>query len=270
MSVAIKSLVRRGLHGLTRQPYRITYSGPAFGDNLFSAFITAVLNDNGIPAVLHNPRIAHLADCPLDESPEDTLLTFNCVRCNRPGKETAGRFTVYTDLLQQFRVFAGLRDTIPVTRNFIPVKYFDIPQTPAVDVAMVTRSGHWTPYRNWPYFAGLKAALSSAGISFIDLSEQSINDIPFLNYVKKAKIFLGLETGASHYASRFANGKALILQSGYCDFEYWAGDYRYERLEAAVHCRPCWLREGCRWEHACMENLTVDRVFRELTRRLQS
>lgn len=251
-----------------RQPYRITYSGDAFGDNLFSAFITAVLNDNGIPAVLQNPRIADLVECPLDDDPEAQLPTFNCVRRNRTGSQTSQVFNVYTDLLHEFCKKTKRSDEIPISRDYIPVKYHDIPGVPSVDVALVTRTGHWTPFRNWPYFWKLKWMLDSVGVTYVDLSAKCIRDIPFLNYVRKAKIFLGLETGASHYASRLANGKALILQSGYCDFDYWAGAYRFDRIEVPVECRPCWLREDCSWKHKCMESLEAEAVFRELMGRL--
>jgi len=250
------------------RPYRITYSGDAFGDNLFSAFITAVLNDNGIPAVLSNPKIAALVECPIDSGRESPLSTFDCRRRHRPGLQTCEQFTVYSDLLRGFRQATGCAQTIAITRDCIPVKYRELPDVPSVHVAMVTRTGCWTPYRNWPHFHALQGMLDSAGITYVDLSAEGIRDIRMLNYVKKAQVFLGLETGASHYASRFANGKAVILQSGYCDFNYWAGAYHFDRLALSVECSPCWLRGGCPRSHSCMSGLAPETVLRELSRRL--
>ncbi len=249
--------------------YKILYHGDAFGDNLISVFFTATLRDNGFDAILYNPDIAYLADCPVTNvSNIWGWKTFECQRRNRPGLDTEKRFNIITDLIEEFSKKFNITQRIEVKRNYIPVKFIEYDNIYAFDVVIVSASGYWSSYRNWPYFKELKELLKMYKIEFLDLSERKIRDILFLNYVKKAKVFLGLETGSSHFASMVANGKTIIIQSGYSDFEYWAGLYNYDHIHHKVECSPCWLRKGCLFKHKCMKEIKPEYVFEKILEKL--
>ena len=247
--------------------YKITYHGTAFGDNLFSAYVTKVLHLHGFDARIDNPRIADLVDCPLFIQKNDLvdyeIKTFNCVRQNRTELQTSKQFTVYSDLLHEFSRQFNIGYEIGTVLDHVPVKFIFDSSVRSYDIAMVTETGWWTPYRNWPYFNKLKKMLSAASISFVDLSMKKIRGNLALNIVRNCRLFVGLETGISHYVSKFANGKALILQSGYTPFNYWAGTYDYQRLNYPVACSPCWKRSGC-LEHKCMKLLQPEHVFKSI------
>ena len=247
--------------------YRITYNGTAFGDNLFSAYVTKSLQLHGFDARLDNPRIADLVSCPLFIQGNDLIgheiKTFNCVRQNRTGFQTPKQFTVYSDLLSEFSRQFDIKHEIGAVLDHVPVKFSLDSSVLSYDVAMVTETGWWTPYRNWTYFSELKEMLSAASISFIDLSVEKIRSNHALNVVRNCRFFIGLETGVSHYVSKFANGKTLILQSGYAPFSYWAGAYNYRCLNFQVACSPCWKRSGC-LEHKCMTLLRAEQVFQSI------
>lgn len=252
--------------------YRITYHGKAFGDNLFSAYVTKVLELHGFDARLDNPRIACLVDCPTfshddEDLGEHDVRTFGCVRQNRTGVQTRQLFTVYSDLLHEFSKQCGIGHEIDPLLDHVPVRFTEDRSLPSYDVVMVTETGWWTPYRNWPHFGRLKKMLSATGISFIDVSEERIRGNRVLNLVRTCRLFLGLETGVSHYVSRFANGKALILQSGYSPFSYWAGMYDYRCLCVGTACSPCWRRSGCDG-HECMTRLRAERVYEAISEAL--
>ena len=252
--------------------YRITYNGTAFGDNLFSAYVTKVLQKHGYDARLDNSRIASLVDCPIfvkeDELSDHQIKTFGCIRKNRTGSQTTDKFTVYSDLLKEFSEQFSIEDEIKASLNYVPVKFNYDASVCSCDVAMVTETGWWTPYRNWPYFDELKEMLSAASISYIDLSQENIRGNLALNVVRNCKLFLGLETGVSHYVSKFANGKALILQSGYTPFKYWAGVYDYKYMNFPVSCSPCWKRSDCA-EHNCMVLISAESVYQSIVEELK-
>ncbi len=249
--------------------YKIFYSGKAFGDNLISALFTVTLCDNGFDAILYNPDISDIVDCPATSSPISRgWRTFECLRQNRTGLETQKKFNVITDLIEEFIKKFNIIQQIKVERDYIPVKFIEYNDVPAHDVVIVSAAGYWSAYRNWPYFKELKNLLRTYDIDFLDLSENRIRNILFLNYIKKAKLFVGLETGASHYASMFANGKTIIIQSGYCDFDYWAGIYNYDHIQYDVECSPCWLRKGCSFSHKCMKEIKPEYVLEKILKKL--
>jgi hypothetical protein len=251
--------------------YKIFYPHHAFGDNLISVFFTATLSDNGFNAVLYNPDIAHLADCKVtDNSGTGGWLTFDCLRKFRTGLDTDKKYNIITDLAEVFSEKFNISRKINIIRNYIPVKFREYDNVPAYSVVMVSETGYWTSYRNWPYFKELKELLKLSKIDFLDLSENRIRNQEFLNYVNKAKVFLSLETGASHYASKFAGGKTIIIQSGYCDFNYWAGLYDYDHIRHDVKCSPCWLRKGCSWDHKCMKSIKPEFVFKKILKKLRA
>ena len=63
--------------------------------------------------------------------------------------------------------------------------------------------------------------------------------------------------------------KGFIIQSGYCDFEYWAAHYNYEKIEHRMHCAPCWKRRDCGEDHKCMREISPQRVFEVVRARLK-
>jgi hypothetical protein len=250
--------------------YRIYYSGDAFGDNLFSAYLTSTLINNGYLAYLDNSRINDLVNCPKFDSKKFEGLevkSFDCVRKNKTGLQTNTNFNVFSDLVFEFRKKFNIKKTIQLYLNHIPVRFKKLVEIPIYDVVIVSETGYWTPYRNWPYFQELKELFDKNCISYIDVSIEKIRNNLLLNYVDNSKLYLGLETGASHYVSKVSNGKTLILQSGYTNFNYWAEMYDYSYLNVDLDCAPCWKREGCS-HHKCMNTLKAINVFEEVKRRI--
>jgi len=247
--------------------YKVFWGGPAFGDNLLAAWVVNILNFNHIPAVLSAPpRIEKLINSKMFNS-RDHSSDFTTVRLNRT-KRKDPNFTILTDLLDFF--IKKSKENITLAKIDIenaphPVIYRHDPSIKGYDLCLVTQSGPWTPYRNWPHFSELKSLLVENGITFIDLSEEGVKGNNFLNYVKKSKIYLGLETGASHYAAPYAK-KGLIIQSGYCNFNYWAAHYNYQKIEHPVKCAPCWKKKGCEHDHKCMRKIPASLVYNEIIR----
>ena len=190
---------------IIEQPFR------SFGDSLMLATVVEILNDNGIDAALAPTTISHLVTCRKIKDWDVWGGHVKLTRRNRTGKDTNESYNVYTDLIDEFKKAFNIEKEIEITRDHIPVLYYDLPlvKEKKFDVVMVTQTGPFTPYRKWPYFNELKELLKKNKISFIDLSEMGARDIEFLNYVKNSKLYLGLETGPSHYASQVANGKGV-------------------------------------------------------------
>ena len=240
----------------------ICYHGGGYGDRLLVAWVVNILNFNKIPSILNTTGIDHLVNCKnfydfkLDQPKKDIHI----LRQNKNNP----KFTILSDLLN-FAIYHGdiklSLDNIDIKNAPHPIIYKDIPDINGVDVAIVTKTGPWTPYRNWPYFDDLKRLLAKNNISYIDLSEEKIKNFEFLNYVKKSKIYLGLETGASVYAAPFIKDKGLIIQSGYSNFNYWAADFNYQKIENRVECAPCQKRTECHEEHKCMTKILPEKVL---------
>ena len=252
--------------------YKISWEGEGFGDQITASVVVQTLNDHGIQCALNSPSIAHLVKCPKITDRRFVGLIPIPHRLNRTLENLYNpKYNFYTDLIHHFlknkNINLKIQD-INITLDHVPVTYKEIPSINGVDVAMVTKSGWWTPYRDWPYFNELKALLKKKGVSYIDLSEKKIKSFEFLNYVKKSKIYLGLETGASHYASAFIKNKGFIIQSGFCDFNYWAAIYNYKKIEYPVSCSPCMRRSGCEHEHKCMTEISPDLVLKTITKHL--
>lgn len=250
--------------------YKIFWGGPAFGDNLLAAWVVNILNFNNIPSVLcPSPQIKKLVNSRIFNE-KDSTCNFVPTRLNRT-KRKDPNFTILTDLLDFFISRSNEKislSNIDIKNTPCPIIYKDTPEIKGVDVVMVTKTGPWTPYRNWPYFDGLKKLLARNNISYIDLSEEKVKNFEFLNYVKKSKIYLGLETGASHYAAPFIDGKGFIIQSGYCSFDYWATHYNYIKIENKMHCAPCWKLNDCDYNHECMTQISPEKVLKKIQKNL--
>jgi len=245
-----------------------SYNAAGFGDYLSASVVVKILNDNSIPAVLDFPKIHNLVDCPKIEDLEkkegmdvETVVVVRHYRKNP-------NLTFYSDLIKGFKNKLNITDDIQINIDSVPVIYKEITEIKGVDVSLVTKSAPFAPYRDWPYFDELKNLFKENNISYIDLTKENIKNFEFLNYVKKSKVYLGLETGSSHYASSLIKDKGFIIQSGYCNFEYWAAHYNYKKIEHRMHCAPCWKRRDCEEEHKCMTEISPKQVLNIIKRQL--
>ena len=248
--------------------YKVQSIACGFGDRLLAAWVVNILNFNNIPTIFVAPsKILSLVNCHVWEpkDPDDAAILINIKRSKNP------KFTILTDLLDSFIRKSGENITlsqIDIENAPHPMSYTDNPDIDGLTVCLVTQTGKYTPYRNWPYFQELKTLFTTNGISFIDLSAELIWGNDFLNYVKKSKIYLGLETGASHYAAPYVDDAGIIVQSGYSDFNYWAAHYNYEHLHYDINCAPCWKRVGCPYDHECMREIPAMLVYDKITKRM--
>lgn len=260
---------------MTESGYCLWWRSKGFGEPLMAGMFTSILNDNGINAVFYNHRAAKgLLDCPEYDKNNEMHQAYKKMRWRRGYDPT--KKPIILQMIPSFEKRTGKK--IKITRDCVPVKFYDIPDVPFVDVVMCTQTGKWAPNRNWPYFDELKKLLNREQVSFVDLNAEKIRSIECLNYVKKCKLYLGLETGTSHYVSQFANGKALILQSGFSEFNFWTYPYDYECLQAdSIQCSPCFVTrkitevgKGCKYNHVCMREISAERVFTRIIQKILS
>jgi len=247
----------RGRH-VTESEFYISRSGSGFGDKILAGMFAVILNDNGIAAMIPNNKAYALVDCPHTPLP---ITRFNYYQIMLEPRPTVNWLQNNINI---FRNHKGIEQEIKITRNFIPVLFEPLPDIPNVDVAINSQVGRWSSVRMWPGFDELKEMFTATGISFVDLAEVKAMNNVALNYVNNAKVYLGLETGISHYVSMVAAGKGIILQSGFTRHEYW-GNYNYTYLMADMPCAPCGIStmEGqeCENDHLCMKDLSVRRVY---------
>lgn len=250
------------------KPICVGTRGTAFGDKLLAGYVCAVLNDNEVEAcVPGNKGFYKKLDVPYrvgkykDQEVQGWRMKF------RDQINNTGVCNIVLGNLKMLEKRVG-RD-LPLTRNFIPVKYRDLPEIASVDVALCTKCGYFSKYREWDKFSKLKEMMQAKRISWIDLSEKKIKNVAALNVVNKAKLYVGIETGMSHYVSHFANGKTLIIQSGFAPFSYWC-NYDYEKIEFPTSCAPCWKtsNKGCPHGHKCMKKIGVEQVMNWILRKL--
>ena len=241
---------------------KIKWRGRGFGEQLILAWLTQILVDNGVDAVFNEKqRVKGLINCPIFDSEIHKNIS------NHRGDYTTIDIPLHLQHILKCEKY--LNRKLKITRNYIPVTFHEIPEIPAVDVVMCTRAGGWTPYRNWPYFNELKKLFDNHRISYVDLNANRIYNHECLNYVKRCKLYIGLDTGTSHYVSKFANGKALILHSGFSPLKWAFTPYEYSFLSGGVYnCAPCWINKRhikagneCKFNHKCMKEIKPERVF---------
>lgn len=251
--------------------YLVVRKGNAFGDNLLSGWFCRILNDNGIEAHYH-----HESNFPTEQYVPDLVL-------KRPGVDYCPYEFTYVGawdmnrlkpdlgfmewLLDDFRRLHRIERPIVRRNHYLPVVYRDNPAIKGVDVAMNTSSSQWVKHRDYPWFDAIKHSFDRTGIRWVDLDQQRIRGNDALNHVKKSTVYLGLETGMSHYVSSVAN-HPLVIQSGFTNHRFW-NHYGYDVVEHRVHCAPCQLRYSpCPHNHSCMNGLDpsiiVERVIRKL------
>jgi len=253
--------------------FSINRTGDAIGDHMMAAFFVQMLNDNGIPAVYGTPHYRSLVDVPLsspDENYEEFYFFYHDGPIDNP---TFNREKTILELVtERFKAQFAISQPISIHTEYVPVKYEDEELIQGYDVAMVTRSGVWTRVRDWPFFDELKQQLDVKKINYIDLTASNVRNNACLNYVSKSKVYLGLETGVSHYVSQVVS-RGLILQSGYSDIDFWC-PYDYEHIEHRLPCSKCFIHcktrpYSCPNEHRCMREISVEEVVRNIERLLE-
>jgi len=226
----------------------------------------SILNLNEIPAVFGNSRLFNIVDCPLAQRShlESNDVVFHKISYAFDHRR---RQSFIAQIIDHFRRRTGEERLIVRIPNYIPVRYEDVPQISSVDVSLNTVCGPFSPYRQWPYFSQLKGLLAGAGISYVDMAHLKARNIEYLNHVKKSRLYVGLDTGASHYVSQVANGKSLIIQSGFNVSEQWC-NYDYEFIRYGVVCCPCYktyrsiaAQQACPFNHECMRRIMPELVL---------
>jgi len=253
-------------------PYPYTIQHPphlkAFGDNLMCATFCDILNNNGIPSVLNNDLIGDLVECPIFNPFESGPI----FRTNKNDNTV----NIYLDLAssfeRRFNISVKVPDKYVVPTKFIPMDINAVDVAVTTSVAQYSDSVHqYSRYKEWPYFDELFSLFDRHNISYIDLDSNGIRDYLFLNYIRKCKVYLGLDTGSAHYASKEGAGKTLILQGGFCDFEHWAGRYDFEAIQVPIDCGPCWnIYTSCENNNKCMKDISPEMVLESVMRKLEN
>jgi hypothetical protein len=240
----------------------VIYRKTAFGESLLAATLVAILRDQGIDAVYWDDRswLRALVDVPI-RGGSDRRMAW---RFDYAPENTWDGRSIMQKALHNFCAWSGERDLL-LTRHLVPVKFQDEPNLPQIDVSICPTTSSPTSYRNWPFFPQLKALLDADGIRWLDVSGLRGNQC--LNQVKKSRLYLGLETGMSHFVSSVVSS-GLIIQSGYSNINHWS-TYGYEAIWRDVPCRNCFLRKGCPHELRCMCDVPPEEVHRRILSILQ-
>ena len=251
------------------------WNGHGFGDRLLAGYISTILRDNGIDAYVLSSYPYYLVDCPANDTVHRIALAYSW-----QAEHLAPN--MISDTIK--RLEALFEKQFVIRNNYIPVVFREL-DVPHVDVVVSGALGHKSNWLKWwPYFKELKELFKKNGVTYADVAdilripgpqtpaywlEQSIR---ILNYVKNAKLYLGIETGTGHYISKFASGKGLIIQHGVLPFGFTCL-YDYDKIELDVECKNCKIfsRRGiCPNNHKCMKELTPRMVFDAVTNRLGS
>lgn len=223
----------------------------ALGDTCFAAIWVNNLMLAGHDACLKaDPELGSLFTAPMWDGEPGYLWPLHYVNNDASAP-------IMRHVQHKFYMDTGLM--VPIVDPYPPVK---IPATgkKSVDVAIWDRTGDWTPYRDWPYWDSLEERLSARGISYINMRCEGLRGEDVLAQAMAAKVYVGLETGVSHYVAGAAH-RGLVLQSGYSTFDYWCPYPQFKRVEAAVECSPCFARWHCPHHHKCMTGLSVGSVL---------
>lgn len=242
------------------------------GEPCCASLFCHILNDNGIRSLFQNSKgTLGLFDVPLvdweNNSYKDWVRWYWTYKLND--------VPIIHQQVEKASVMFSKKIIIHKNRDHVPV-IFKKMNVPKVDVALNTETGSWTPYKSWPYFKELKAKMKKLGITYHDLDGNDTYGIKCLNVVKRAQLYVGLDTGMAHYVSRFARGKALIISGGFVSFNFWGVLYNYEPIRIEdVPCRPCYKNkkhvargEGCPFKNRCMREITVNMVLDKIRERL--
>jgi len=254
--------------------YIIERTGDALGDHCMAVFFTKILIDNGFDAKFRHSikKYNQLFDIPSSE--ESPNFRFDYSSNDNPVNPSFDKDkNIIYFVIEKFKTKFNIEKEIKIINNFCPVNYTDIPAIENHDVTLNGKTGGWTPYTRYPTpkFLKLKSLLDKEGISFYDLAETKNNET--LNYVKKSKVFVGLQTGVSIFVSQVVN-KGLIIQSGYSTNEYW-NCYGLDYISKDYDCKECFLhkrkiKQGklCPHEHRCMQTLEPEDIVKKIKEKL--
>lgn len=247
--------------------YVLLRNGTAFGDNLLALWMVRVLNEHGVEVYFRHQQgmdLSRYMDVPLHRGqPVKGIWEYTYVRAYEDYLKQPRSLMEWC--LADFKAKFGLKVETPFEPR-IPVKFVEDPTVGHHDVAINFSAGPWVRFRNWPHFPQLVRLLKAHGISFV-LLDESMKDHKCLTAVKRAKVYLGLETGVSHYVSSVVN-KGLVLQSGFTKNDFW-NMWGYEYLEYSVPCAPCHIRPAptgreCPHGIKCMQELSPETVLKKL------
>lgn len=242
------------------------------GEPALASLFCHILNDNDVSSVFRENRVVKgLFDVPLyDYEMHKDWTHWSWIY-------SLNNIPIILQHIARVEKWLGISITIDKRRNHVPVIFrkMDVPE---YDVVMNTMTGRHTPLKEWPYFYELTRLFKKAGIRYLDLDLHQKRGIECLNLVKKAHLFLGLDTGMPHYVSKFANGKTLIISGGFVTPEFWASLYDFEFIQIEdVPCRPCYINRGdveknlreCGGNHMCMREISPRMVFERVYGRLE-
>jgi ADP-heptose:LPS heptosyltransferase len=259
---------------------------------MMAAFFTQLLNDNNFDAVYHldnakssNISYSHLLDVRLGT--EGEVFNFTYATDTTPF-DLSDKSHIDT-AIKYFKKWANYESELTIKTPYVPIKFKIDPSIESVDVVLVTNVGPYATTKNWPYFKELKQMLKENNISFADLNDFGntwTNDPELLNKINnllyKCKVFVGLDTGPTHYATgiliKKITRKNFIIQSGFNLFSHWSSHYGdlFQPIENKQSCAPCVLPnttqsfkipEGtnlpkrCNKSHACMNSILPQQVF---------
>lgn len=168
---------------------------------------------------------------------------------------------VFNKIINELNIKITIKDPFP------PVIHTTDDRIPSVDIVMTTNCGKWNTIRRWPFFAELKQLLDNKNIAYIDLDERKLRGNECLEYVRKCKIYLTLETGTTCYVSQFSQYKTIFLQSGFIDHKVLFGKYwHHDVISSPCEYSPC-HKNKCnylpddKYHHMCMRNISPEIVM---------
>lgn len=242
-----------------------------FGDTIMVAHLVSILRANGYNAIFQDtPPFIDILKVPRGGTGDHFEAAYEAL----DRKEN-----IINGMLGKFARQFGVPKP-ELIKGPPPVAIEDRPNVPKVDIAICSQCGFWSEIREWPHFALLKNSLTSRGISWIDINDY-IKDIKDRresamvagNIICNAKLYLGLETGMSHFAAGLVKpGQGLIIQTGYALPEYWTEQYGdiLTIIQNRQQCAPCYLRkrENCQRQHVCSSGISIDIVLDAIMSRM--
>lgn len=243
---------------MKKQEFIIESPYGGFGDALCAARLVAILVDNGINAV-YKGYAAGLVDVPkYDENKHKSYLKFTDMH------------SYFNSIIPSFKKKFSITKHIKNTRLFVPVIYYDIPSIKPVDVSLCLLSGSWSAYRGWPYGKYLKLLLDNLGITYVDLNEIKARDVACLNWVKKSKLYIGVDTGVSQYVGAVAAGKTILLGGPTPLQDIYFYDFEATTASNVACINGCLRRNYtmCTNNWACMKNISVGKIVSKIIKKL--
>jgi len=258
---------------------------------MMAAFFTQLLNDNGFNAEYHRKNgsksgvsFCNFLDVPVGEG--ENQFSFSYSEFGLPFNPTEDFMDT---TIKFFKEWANYDEKLVIKTPYVPIKFTIDPTILPVDVVLVSDVGPYAITKKWPYFNELKKMLTDAQISFVDLNdlgEQWASNPELLhkinNLLYSCKVFVGLDTGAIHYASgilaKKQKSKNFVIQSGFTLFSQWSAHYNglFQPIEEKQSCAPCMLPnptgkfnavpqfnlpERCELSHKCIKSISPERVF---------